>query len=111
MMAALTLTQDDFLALGRQLADAAIATYSQALAAHATTVNVPAPTAHPTIETIVRQYGGQYAVAPPITPLQVDQIGVLQGALIAKGILTQADLTAAAAMLAPSTPATSGATT
>jgi len=110
-MAAFTLSQDEFVALGRQLADAAIATYSQALAAHAMTVNVPAPTAHPMIETIVRQYGGQYVVAPPAVPLQVDQIATLQGALIAKGILTQADVTAAAAMLAQSTPATSGATT
>lgn len=60
---ALTISEDDFLALGRQLADAAIAAYSQAVAAHATTVNVPAPTAHPMIEAIVNQYGGQYAVA------------------------------------------------
>ncbi len=61
-MAALTLSQDDFLALGRQLADAAIAAYGQAVTAHAATLGVPAPTAHPTIMAIVNQYGGQYAV-------------------------------------------------
>jgi hypothetical protein len=99
-MAPLTLSQDDFLALGRQLADAAIAAYSQALAAHATTVNVPAPTAHPMIEAIVNQYGGQYVIAAPPTPQQADQTAALQAALIAKGLITQVDLTAAAATLA-----------
>ena len=63
----LNLSQDDFLALGRQLVDAAIVAYSQALAAHATTINVPAPTAHPMIEMIVNQHGGQYAMVGQTT--------------------------------------------
>jgi hypothetical protein len=114
MMAALTLSQDDFLALGRQLADAAISAYGQARAAHATTVNLPAPTAHPLIETIVNQYGGQYAVAPPTTPDQAatvaDRVAALQAALVTKGVIQTADVTAAAATLAaqpaPTAPAT-----
>ena len=109
MMAALTLSQDDFLALGRQLVDQAIATYSQALAAHATTVDVPAPTAHPMIEAIVNRYGGQYIAAPPPTPQQADQVAALQAALLAKGVITQADVTAAATTLAAQ-PATTGLT-
>lgn len=101
---ALTLSQDDFLALGRQLADAAVAAYTQALAAHALTVNVPAPTAHPLIETIVNQYGGGYTVAPPPTPnAGVDPALALQAALLAKGVITTADVTAAAATLAVQT--------
>ena len=110
MMAALALSQDDFLALGRQLVDQAIATYSQALVTHATTVNVPAPTAHPMIEAIVNRYGGQYVVTPPVTPQPADQTAALQAALLAKGVITQADLNAAAATIAAS-PSPMGPTT
>ena len=103
-MTALTISQDDFLALGRQLADAAIATFTQALADHALTVDVPAPTALPLIETIVRQHGGAYVVADPVTSDQAgavsDQVAALQAALIAKGVLADTDVTAAAASLA-----------
>lgn len=40
-----------------------IAAYTEALAKHATTVDVPAPTAHPLVERLVRQFGGKYEVA------------------------------------------------
>lgn len=40
----------------------AIAAFSQALVDHAGTVDVPAPTAHPLVEDIVRNHGGQYEI-------------------------------------------------
>jgi hypothetical protein len=111
---AITLTKDDFLALGRQLIDAAIAAFQQALAAHASTVNVPAPTAHPMIETIVRQHGGQYVVAdpPPADPPRdlAAELDALKATLVGKAVISEADLTAAAAAVAapraPAQPAT-----
>src|SRR5579872_1896240 len=103
MMAALTFSQDDFLALGRQLADAAIVLYQQQLADHATTVNVPAPSAHPMIERIVKRYGGEYAIAPrPAASPQRDvaaDIDALTAALVGKAVITPADVTAAAIAL------------
>jgi len=57
-------SHDDFVALGQQLASDCIAAYQQALAAHATSVGVPAPTANPTIEMLANQYNGQYTVTP-----------------------------------------------
>jgi len=102
---AITLSKDDFLALGRQLIDAAIAEFQQALAAHAATVNVPAPTAHPMIETIVRKHGGQYVVAdrPPADPPRdlAAELDALKAALVGKAVIMEADVTAAAT--APST--------
>lgn len=61
----LPLSQDDFIALGQQLADAAIFDFQRALIAHAATVDEPAPTTHSLIETIVRAHGGEYIVIPP----------------------------------------------
>lgn len=61
-------TQDEFLGFGDELTRAAIVAFQQALADHASTVDVPAPTAHPIIEMIVRQHGGTFTVLPPPEP-------------------------------------------
>ena len=108
----LTLTQDDFIALGRQLADAAIASFQRALLDHAATVDLAAPTAHPLVETIVRQHGGRYTIAPtPLSTAPRDfgaEIDALKAALVAKAVITEADVTAAAAApAAPPAPAPS----
>src|ERR1700736_4762331 len=100
-MMSLTLTQDGFIALGRQLPDAAIASFQQALLDHASTVDVAAPTAHPLVEAIVRQHAGRYAIAA--TPLSTGprdfgaEIDALKAALVAKAVITEADVTAAVA--------------
>ena len=61
----LTLTRDQFAALGRELVNAHIAAFGEAVADHSLTEGVPAPTDHPLIERIVKEHGGQYAVADP----------------------------------------------
>jgi hypothetical protein len=61
----LTLTRDQFAALGRELVNAHIAAFGEAVAGHSLTEGVPAPADHPLIERIVREHGGQYAVADP----------------------------------------------
>lgn len=100
---AITLSKDDFLALGRQLIDAAIGEFQRAIAAHASTVDVPAPTAHPMIETIVRQHGGQYVIADPASteaPRDLAaELDALKTSLVDKAVITEADVTAAAAAL------------
>ena len=62
----LTLTTDQFAALGRELVNAHIAAFGVAVADHALTEGVPAPSDHPLIERIVREHGGQYIVAAPL---------------------------------------------
>ena len=49
--------------LGFDLA-AAVAEYQAALQAHALTVEVPAPVAHPLVEIIVQRFGGQFKIIP-----------------------------------------------
>ena len=50
-------------ALGFDL-QAAVDLFASALAAHADTVNIPAPTAHPLVEQIVRQHAGHFTILP-----------------------------------------------
>lgn len=94
----LTLTRDSFAALGRELADLAIAQFQQALDDHAGTVDVPAPTAHPLIERIVREHGGHYIVRDPTPTLPTRDVGAeldaLKAALVGKALLSEADVTA-----------------
>lgn len=45
-----------------------VAAFTEAVKAHATTENVPAPTEHPAIERIVRQFKGKYDVILPPEP-------------------------------------------
>jgi hypothetical protein len=42
--------------------DSLIADYTQAVADHALTVDVPAPVAHPIVEQIVKNWNGQYSI-------------------------------------------------
>lgn len=69
---------------GAEAFDAALAEFREALESHATTVNVPAPTAHPYVEEIVRNYRGAYeileaepatgpAAAPEFEPIPVPE--------------------------------------
>ena len=62
----LTRTTDQFAALGRELVNAHIAAFGVAVADHALTEGIPAPSDHPLIERIVREHGGQYIVAAPL---------------------------------------------
>lgn len=52
----------------------AVDAFKQALIDHRLTVDVPAPMAHPLVERIVRNYAGQFTIAPqpaaPEVPLQ-----------------------------------------
>jgi hypothetical protein len=48
--------------------DEAIAAYQAAKEAHKLTIGVPAPTAHPLVEAIVNNCGGQYEVYEPPKP-------------------------------------------
>jgi len=51
----------------QELAEA-VASFSAAIADHAFTVGVPAPTAPWLVTEIVKKYGGDYSVAPPPEP-------------------------------------------
>ena len=53
--------------LGFDLSEA-VEVFSSAIVAHRSTIGVPAPTAHPLVETIVRQYMGQFSVSSPPEP-------------------------------------------
>lgn len=55
---------------GKDVVDAQVAAFQKALVDHATTVDVPAPSAaNAIVEAIVRQYGGEYtAEEPPPEP-------------------------------------------
>ena len=65
----LTITRAEILRLGGEGAFAeAVATFAAAIEAHRYTVDVPAPTADPVIELVVRQYGAQYDVEPEPDP-------------------------------------------
>jgi hypothetical protein len=65
----LTISRADILRLGGEgaLADA-VAAFAAAIEAHRFTVDIPAPTADPLIELVVRQHGGQYDVEPEPDP-------------------------------------------
>lgn len=64
-----TISRADILRLGGPEAfAAAVVDFAAALEAHRFTVDVPAPTADPVIELIVRQYGGQYDIEPEPPP-------------------------------------------
>ena len=65
----LTISRADVLRLGGEQAFAsAVAAYAAAIDAHRFTIDVPAPTADPLIELVVRQYGSQYDIEPDPGP-------------------------------------------
>ncbi len=70
------ISRADILRLGGEAAfAAAVADFAAAVEAHRFTVDVPAPTADPVVELVVRQYGGQYDIEPepePEVPLERD---------------------------------------
>jgi hypothetical protein len=105
----LTLSTDDFLALGRQLADAAIASFRRELGEHAARIGTPAPTAHPLIEAIVTQHDGRYAVAAAAPRDLAGEIDALTTALVGKGVLSPADIAAGAGPAAAVTAVPGGA--
>jgi len=64
-----TISRADIVRLGGEAAFAeVVAAFAAAIEAHRTTVDVPAPTADPVVEFVVRQYGGQYDVEPEPGP-------------------------------------------
>ncbi len=64
-----TISRIDILRLGGPEAFAAVvADFATALEAHRFTVDVPAPTADPVVELVVRQYGGLYDIEPEPPP-------------------------------------------
>lgn len=75
----LAIDHDTFDALGLELLRAAVADFQAAVAAHAFTVDVPAPQAHPMIERIVKQHQGQFSVLPAdAPPLPASDVTMLQ---------------------------------
>jgi hypothetical protein len=65
----LTISHADILRLGGPEAfAAAVADFAAALEAHRFTVDVPAPTADPVVELVVRQHGGLYDIEPEPPP-------------------------------------------
>ena len=106
----LTLTGDQFAALGRELVNARIAAFRAAVAEHALTEGIPAPTDHPLIERIVREHGGEYSVVDPpasVPPRDFGaEIDALTGMILGAGSLPDLQLrvgAAAAAELEPPT--------
>ncbi|SDB57537.1 hypothetical protein [Bauldia litoralis] len=64
-----TISRTDILRFGGEAPFAqAVADFAAAIDAHRNTVDVPAPTADPLIEVVVRQYGGLYDVEPEPEP-------------------------------------------
>lgn len=64
-----TISRADIIRLGGEVAFAeTVAAFAAAIEAHRYTVDVPAPTADPLVELVVRQYGGQYDVEPEPGP-------------------------------------------
>lgn len=64
-----TISRTEILRLGGPEAFAeAVADFAAALEAHRYTVDVPAPTADPVVELVVRQHGGQYDIEPEPVP-------------------------------------------
>lgn len=53
---------------GEAALSAAVADFAAALEAHRYTVDMPAPTADPVVELVVRYYGGQYDIEPEPEP-------------------------------------------
>ena len=65
----LTISHMEILRLGGPEAFAdAVAAFAADLEAHRYTVDVPAPTADPVVELVVRQHGGQYDIEPEPVP-------------------------------------------
>ncbi|MBN9021188.1 MAG: hypothetical protein J0H08_03660 [Rhizobiales bacterium] len=65
----LTISRADILRLGGESVFAeAVAAFVDAIEAHRYTVDVPAPTADPVVERVVRQYSGQYDIEPEPDP-------------------------------------------
>lgn len=64
-----TISRADVVRFGGEVPFAqAVADFEAAIEAHRYTVDIPAPTADPLIEVVVRQYGGQYDVEPEPEP-------------------------------------------
>jgi hypothetical protein len=63
----LQITREAADSLGFDLADA-VASFAAEVEAHRDTVDVPAPTAHPVVELIVRQHGGEFTILEPPEP-------------------------------------------
>ena len=65
----LTISRADILRLGGEVPFVeAVAAFVAAIEAHRYTVDVPAPTADPVVECVVRQHGGQYDIEPEQDP-------------------------------------------
>ena len=65
----LTVARADIMRLGGEQAFAtAVTSFAAAIEAHRFTVDVPAPTADPLIELVVRQHGSEYDVEPQLEP-------------------------------------------
>lgn len=76
-------------AIGLDVA-ADVKAFQAALKNHAKTVNVPAPTAHPLVESIVRQHEGQFVIdetSDPESKLPPDAALTLIDVLIEEGII------------------------
>lgn len=64
-----TISRAEIIRLGGEAALAeAVAAFAAAIEAHRYTVDVPAPTADPIVERVVRQYDGQYDIEPEPDP-------------------------------------------
>ena len=63
------ISRAEIVRLGGEAAfSAAVADFANALEAHRYTVDVPAPTADPVVEMVVRHYGRQYDIEPEPEP-------------------------------------------
>lgn len=58
----LSLSKNQLNLEARELLDFSIARFKDELAAHSRSVNVPAPTAYPLVEIIVKEHGGDYVL-------------------------------------------------
>lgn len=60
--------QSDLAGLGKSILVREVAAFKKAIAEHAQTVGVPAPTAHPVVEAIVKKYAGVFEVEDDTKP-------------------------------------------
>jgi hypothetical protein len=87
-------------ALGFSL-PAAVLAHKAAVEAHRLTVGVPAPTAHPIVEAIVRQHGGLFSVVESEAPVEEGPLRVTRAqariALSRAGLLSAVEAAVSAA--------------